>query len=468
LLRQQEEENICSCIPEEEPVVGRRYFWWTNRLEQANSGLTRAVQETVFLPLVRNIFYRSRTKLLSPSEYGLERAANFYISHGEAAVLGAWFLWPEGGASKPEDIPASGCLVVYFHGNAQDRGFGHRVQLYKELVGLGCHVLAFDYRSYGDSSRVSLTETSVVEDGLAVLAWVEEAVGDDPPQVVVWGHSLGTAIATRALVTFNFTAVLGLILESPFNTMEDEATSIKMAKVLAWAAGWDLAEELRAADVEFRTESWLAQVEAPVLVLHASDDQVVPLELGERLVERAKERGKEDIEMVTFGAELNLGHRYIHRAPGIAGVIRAFLNSTRAPHGSTLAERCFQCQDDPGLSGCWDKVTHNHISSPRANNLLSQVFICDGFEQCGDGSDEGAAPGQGCNLFPSSGCSSDNGDRHWRCDRTGECFKTEGEAEECQVGSTHTAFLNLTRTTQGSTGQSSNRDPVSGIGTPGL
>jgi hypothetical protein len=164
---QQEEGHVCSCLPEEEPAVGRQYFWWTNRPEQVSSGFSRAVQQIVFLQMARSIFYGSRTKLLSPSEYGLERADNFYISHGDAAVLGSWFLWPEGGASRPEDIPASGCLVVYFHGNSRDRGFGHRVKLYKVLVGLGCHVLTFDYRSYGDSSRVSLTETSVVEDGLA-------------------------------------------------------------------------------------------------------------------------------------------------------------------------------------------------------------------------------------------------------------------------------------------------------------
>ena len=63
-------------------------------------------------------------------------------------------------------------------------------------MSLGVHVLAVDYRSYGDSSRVALTEASVVEDGRAALAWVEARVGPQV-QVILWGHSLGTAIATR-------------------------------------------------------------------------------------------------------------------------------------------------------------------------------------------------------------------------------------------------------------------------------
>ena len=66
------------------------------------------------------------------------------------------------------------------------------------LVSLGVHVLAVDYRSYGDSSRVALTEASVVEDGRAALAWVEARVAPQA-QVILWGHSLGTAIATRYL-----------------------------------------------------------------------------------------------------------------------------------------------------------------------------------------------------------------------------------------------------------------------------
>ena len=39
--------------------------------------------------------------------------------------------------------------------------------------------------------------------------------------------------------------------------------------------------------------------------------------------------------------------------------------------------------------------------------------------------------GQGCNLFPSSGCDSVRGRRHFRCDRTGDCFESEAEAIEC-------------------------------------
>ena len=66
-------------------------------------------------------------------------------------------------------------------------------------------------------------------------------------------------------------------------------------------------------------------------------------------------------------------------------------------------------------------------------DLWDDRFICDGFVQCDDDSDEGAAPGEGCNLFPESGCPSPGARRRFRCARTGECFDQRGQAEQCET-----------------------------------
>ena len=58
--------------------------------------------------------------------------------------------------------------------------------------------------------------------------------------MIVFGHSLGTAIATRSLVeTQEDTAdlVSGLVLESPFNKMEDELKHFKTVTWTAWILG---------------------------------------------------------------------------------------------------------------------------------------------------------------------------------------------------------------------------------------
>ena len=63
-------------------------------------------------------------------------------------------------------------------------------------------------------------------------------------------------------------------------------------------------------------------------------------------------------------------------------------------------------------------------------------FICDSIEQCEDNSDEGSEPGQGCNLFPESGCISYGGRRHYKCQRTGECYPDKAGAELCESDKT--------------------------------
>ena len=84
---------------------------------------------------------------------------------------------------------------------------------------------------------MSLSETTTVEDGKAVFRWVAEMVKpDDKPRIVLWGHSLGTAIATRTLRDIQEDTadlVAGLVLESPFNKMEDE---LKHFKPIKWTA----------------------------------------------------------------------------------------------------------------------------------------------------------------------------------------------------------------------------------------
>ena len=134
--------------------------------------------------------------------FGLENAENFYIST-ENGTLGAWYLWPAGNPNMTiTDLQENSTLIIYMHGNSLDRGLSYRVELYKVLTNLGFHVITFDYRSYGDSSHVKLSEKTVVDDGKAVLQWVTDLYQQRSsklpgPNIIVWGHSLGTAVATR-------------------------------------------------------------------------------------------------------------------------------------------------------------------------------------------------------------------------------------------------------------------------------
>jgi len=305
------------------------------------------LKQVVFLPLVRSYFFRSRDNLPTPSKYGLENGENFYIAT-ENGTLGAWYLWPANNPYTPiTRLKDNSTLIVYMHGNSMDRGFSHRVQLYKVLTSMGYHLVTFDYRSYGDSSRVELSEETVVDDGKAVLSWVAElyklrssggpnlsglAKSNSPsrgPNIIVWGHSLGTAVAARAVSELEGEMeISGIVLESPFNKMEEEVRQFKVASWTAWAMGIDIGELLSKAGVQFLTEDYLPQIQAPTLVLHSDDDPIVPSYLGEKLVNTTIKRGKKNIELVRFGKEHRLRHRYIYRAPGVQNILEKFVKKT--------------------------------------------------------------------------------------------------------------------------------------------
>lgn len=117
-----------------------------------------------------------------------------------------------------------GRIVLYMHGNSGHRGAGHRVELYQMLQKLDCHVIAFDY-----SSPVECSEFGLVNDALAMYSYIK-GVTNSP--VYVWGHSLGTGVATHfmsRLVAEGLPQPQALVLESPFSNIRDEVAKHPMS-----------------------------------------------------------------------------------------------------------------------------------------------------------------------------------------------------------------------------------------------
>ena len=84
------------------------------------------------------------------------------------------------------------------------------------------------------------------------LRWLKSLYPESSssPHILLWGHSLGTAIATRTLATLETLETLdletemesgarvrGLVLEAPFNKMEDEVNTFSAAKWTSWLLG---------------------------------------------------------------------------------------------------------------------------------------------------------------------------------------------------------------------------------------
>ncbi|XP_019872114.1 lysophosphatidylserine lipase ABHD12 isoform X2 [Aethina tumida] len=268
-----------------------------------------------------------------PSKYGLFGARNLYVTTDEKVKLGVWHILPENEANDTSQdfdqaLVNAENVLLYNHGNGGCRLTDHRVQLYKVLR-KQFHVIAFDYRNYGDSSEEELTEDGVVRDVMFMIKWIKSKTKG---HVFVWGHSLGTSLSTHALARLQTQGitVTGLILESPFNNMKEEISEFPLAswfRGLPWFS-FTVIEPMQQNNFVFKTDVHICHVDLPVIILHAEDDRVVPYKLGYKLYRAAKQCKSErvgSIEFHTFEAKRNYGHKYIYKDEDLSDIIGGFV-----------------------------------------------------------------------------------------------------------------------------------------------
>ncbi|KFB53914.1 hypothetical protein ZHAS_00022362 [Anopheles sinensis] len=225
-------------------------------------------------------------------------------------------------------------VVLYLHGNTASRGAPHRVELYRMLRSLNYHVIAMDYRGYGDSANLSPTERGVVYDALAVYQYIT-SITRNP--VYLWGHSLGTGVSTHLLSLLTEMSLPGpraLVLESPFNNIKEEICAHPFSKLYRHLPWFDylISKPMYANKLRFESDQHIAEFRQPVMILHAEDDLVVPFELGYKLYRKALDtRGKSwgPIEFHRFEKTSHYGHKYICRAPNLPEIVLRFFHAYR-------------------------------------------------------------------------------------------------------------------------------------------
>jgi fermentation-respiration switch protein FrsA (DUF1100 family) len=208
----------------------------------------------------RKLMYFPDTTHTAPAQAGLPQAEEVHLTSSDGEKLIAWHVAPR--AEKP--------VVIYFQGNAG--ALDLRVGRFQWLIEDGTGLLALGYRGYGGSSG-SPSEAGLIRD--AVAAYDFAAARYPPARLVLWGESLGTAVAI-ALATEH--KVGGLILDAPFTSAADVGAAAYPFLPVRW-----LIKD------PFHSDRRIARVHAPILVLHGARDRVVPVRFGERLFALANE-----------------------------------------------------------------------------------------------------------------------------------------------------------------------------------
>jgi uncharacterized protein len=191
---------------------------------------------------------------------------------------------PKGGFKAPK-------VLLYFHGRGSNRSYSlYRMQ---GLHQLGFSVLTLDYRGYGDSVGDFPSEGSVYEDSRAVWNYLTQVRRVPPKDIVIYGESLGGAVALDLAVKYPEAG--GLVLQSTFTSM------VAMIRRIYWfqflPVGWILTER-------FESLEKVRLLKVPVLFLHGHTDEVVPAYMSQQLYEAAP--GPKKLFLIPKGSHFSI------------------------------------------------------------------------------------------------------------------------------------------------------------------
>ena len=201
------------------------------------------------------VFHPSGRLQFTPDIAGLA-FEDIYLTTSDGLKIHGWYV--------PAENPRA--TLLFFHGNAGN--ISDRLESIEIFHSLGLSVFIIDYRGYGKSQgKPSVAGTA--EDAMAAWEWLTRERRVDPSKIVVFGRSLGGAVAMELM---RYVTPGALILESTFSSLSDMVRLDLLSPVVRILTGdvWNsvvVAHELA----------------VPTLSLHSPDDEIVPYRLGRRL-----------------------------------------------------------------------------------------------------------------------------------------------------------------------------------------
>jgi fermentation-respiration switch protein FrsA (DUF1100 family) len=206
------------------------------------------------------IFFPSAAIDETPKHFGVDYE-DIYFATADGVKLNGWL------ALKP----GAQATLLWFHGNGGN--IGHRAHVVKPLRDkLNVNVFMIDYRGYGRSEG-AVSEQGTYEDAEAAFKYLTGRSDIDPKQIVLFGQSLGAAVAADLAGKRKCRAV---ILEAPFASIPDMAKAI-----YPWLPVGPLIK------TRYDVIEKVKKIGAPLLVVHGDRDDIVPFEQGRRVFDAA-------------------------------------------------------------------------------------------------------------------------------------------------------------------------------------
>jgi len=208
--------------------------------------------------LERRLMYFPDTARFNPARAGLAGVEEVVLGTPDGEQVIVW-----SGNAQPGQP-----TILYFHGNGGS--LETRTERIRKYMARGLGVFMMSYRGFSGSSGAPSEAANVGDAKLAYDTLV--ARGVDPADIIVYGESLGSGVATQVAAEKR---VAGLILDAPYTSMVDLA-SLHYPLLPRW-----LMRDL------YETTRFIGKATAPLLIVHGEEDDVVPAAMGRALFEAA-------------------------------------------------------------------------------------------------------------------------------------------------------------------------------------
>ena len=181
--------------------------------------------------------------------------------------------------------------IIFFHGNAGS--LENRIHKINHFKDININFLIIAWRGFsGNQGKPS--EDRLYEDGKSAVRWLNER-GVKDEDIILYGESLGTGVATHLSQNNNFA---GVILESPFTSMIDAAKNVYPYFPIS----------ILLKD-KYENDKKIKNIKSPILIMHGEKDKIVPFWMGKKIYELANEPkyfyfSKNDDHMMEYNENL--------------------------------------------------------------------------------------------------------------------------------------------------------------------
>lgn len=168
-------------------------------------------------------------------------------------------------------------MILFLHGNAGD--IDDRISSLKILRDGGFEVLIFDYQGFG-KSQGEVSHQNLVDDAESAFKMLQYLNKDKKLPIIIFGRSIGGHLAVK-IAHDHQNEIKAMVTEGAFTNHNNIAVAVTPFWLSPFASVL--------VKSQYKASSLIKEVTVPKLIIHSTNDEVVPYWMGLTLFKKATE-----------------------------------------------------------------------------------------------------------------------------------------------------------------------------------